>query len=199
MKIKCEKCGKIFESKSIKKRYCNECSKKRRKEHKLNYDINKYWNDEEVRNKKRKYRKRKKIFQNYYGLLLGTTDFGSHRKKDFNEELRLVRKERREVLSGSTYTNHKYVDLYGTISENAKGYPVFNPNTEEIVVPDNLNNFKQVEEVQNYIIKHFHINTNKIYGTLKVELDGCDKYILFCRVNGRVTENCIYTPKGLYA
>ena len=55
-----------------------------------------------------------------------------------------------------------------------------------------------MEEVQNYIINYMHIETNKIYGTLKIQLPYCDKYILFCKVNGRITENCIYTPKNLY-
>lgn len=199
MKIKCEKCGKIFESKSIKKRYCDECVRKKKRNTDRNQKLQKYWNDEENREKKKEYRKKQKIFQNYYGLLLGTTDFGSHRKEDFKEEFRLVRKERRKVLTGNTYTNHKYLDLYDSDLPESRSGGVYNPDTPEIIIPDNLNNFKQVEEVQNYIIEHLHINTNKIYGTLKVELPHCDKYILFCKVNGRVTENCIYTPKGLYA
>lgn len=199
MKIKCERCGKIFKSKTIKKRYCDECIKKKRKESKLKYDIKKYWNDDEFKSKKKRYRKDKKQFLNRYGLLLGTTDFGSHRKKSFNDEFRLVRKEKRKVLSGNTYTSHKYIDLFDNQISEIKDYNVYNPNeVSEIVIPKDLNNFQEVEKVQNYIIKHFHIKTNEIYGTLKIELPHFDKYILFCKVNGKVTENCIYTPKNLY-
>ena len=40
--------------------------------------------------------------------------------------------------------------------------------------------------------------TNKIYGVLKISSDSFDEYILYCKVNGRITENRIYTKKDLY-
>ena len=54
------------------------------------------------------------------------------------------------------------------------------------------------EEVTQKIINDLHIETNKIYGVLKISSDYSDEYILYCKVNGRITENRIYTKKDLY-
>ena len=67
-----------------------------------------------------------------------------------------------------------------------------------VTLPNNLNNFQQVEEMTQKILKDLHIETNKIYGVLKISSDYSDEYILYCKVNGRITENRIYTKKDLY-
>ncbi len=113
MKIKCERCGKIFESKTISRRYCDDCVKIQIKDNRVKYLNKKYATDDEFADKLKNKKRDKFIFDNYYGLILGTTDFGSHRKHDFEKEQEIVHKELIKVLSGKTDINRKYMDLYG--------------------------------------------------------------------------------------
>lgn len=196
MKIKCERCGKIFESKTISRRYCDDCVKIQIKDNRVKYLNKKYANDKEFVDKLKNKKRNKFIFDNYYGLILGTTDFGSHRKHDFKKEQKLVRDELNRVLNGKTYTSRKYMDLY---DENIyRTHKTGIRKEDYVTLPNNLNNFQQVEEVTQKILKDLHIKTNRIYGVLKISLDSFDKYILYCKVNGKITENCIYTKKDLY-
>lgn len=198
MKIKCERCGKIFDSKTIKRRYCDDCVKIQIKDNRVKYLKKKYNTDMNYQNKKREQKTKNDIFKNYHGLILGTTNFGSRRKHDFKKEVKLVRKEKYRVLNGKTYTDKKYLDLYDKNIERTHTSSIKIPKEESLELPKDLNNFNQVEEVTQKILIDLHIKTNKIYGVLKINLDSFDKYILYCKVNGKVTENCIYTKKDLY-
>ena len=113
MKIKCERCGKIFESKTISRRYCDDCVKIQIKDKRVKYLRKKYNTDDEYKKYKNKKDRDRFIFKNYYGLILGTTGFGSHRNKDFEKEQEIVHKELIKVLSGKTDVDRKYMDLYG--------------------------------------------------------------------------------------
>lgn len=196
MLIKCERCGKVFSSNSIKRRYCNECAKIKTKDNRVKYLKKKYNTDDEYREKKIDSYKEKFIHDNYYGLILGTTAIGSHRNKDFKKEIEILRKEKYRVLNGKTYTDKKYLDLFDENIEKTNKSNI--KKRKEVELPKELNNFKEVEKVNQKIINDLHIKTNKIYGTLKVNIGSFDKYIMFCRVNGRITENIIYTKKDLY-
>lgn len=196
MKIKCEKCGKIFESETIKRRYCDDCVKIQIKNNNVRYLRKKYNNDVDYKEYKNRKDRERFIFKNYYGLILGTTGFGGHRKHDFKKEQKAVRDELYRVLNGKTYTDRKYMDLY---DDNIyRTHKTGIKKEDYVTLPNNLNNFQQVEEVTQKILKDLHIETNKIYGVLKISSDYLDEYILYCKVNGRITENRIYTKKDLY-
>ena len=53
LKIKCERCGKIFDSKTIKRRYCDDCVKIQIKDNRVKYLKQKYNTDINYQNKKR--------------------------------------------------------------------------------------------------------------------------------------------------
>ena len=196
LKIKCEKCGKIFESETIKRRYCDDCVKIQIKNNNVKYLRKKYNNDTDYKEYKNRKDRERFIFKNYYGLILGTTGFGGHRKHDFKKEQKAVRDELYRVLNGKTYTDRKYMDLY---DDNIyRTHKTGIKKEDYVTLPNNLNNFQQVEEVTQKIINDLHIETNKIYGVLKISSDYSDEYILYCKVNGRITENRIYTKKDLY-
>lgn len=197
MKIKCERCGKIFNSKTIKRRYCDDCVKIQIKNNNVRYLNKKYANDDEFAEKLKNKKRDKFIFDNYYGLILGTTNFGGHRKHDFKKEAEVVRKEKYRVLNGKTYTDKKYLDLYdeNITKTNKSGTK---KRKDDITIPPNINNFDYVDKMIPIIMDALHIESKRIYGVLKVELDSFDKYILYCRVKGRITENVYYTKKDLY-
>lgn len=198
MQIKCERCGKIFSSNSIKRRFCDECVKTKIKDNKVKYLNKRYANDNEFAEKIKDKKRDKFIFDNYYGLILGTTDFGGHRHNNFKKEAEIIRKEKYRVLNGKTYTDKKYLDLCDENIEKTNKSTI-KKKKKGITLPKELNNFNDVEIVNKKIIKDLNIKTNKIYGTLKINInDYFDKYIMFCKVNGRITENIIYTKKDLY-
>lgn len=97
--IKCERCGIIFNHKNINKRFCDECTKIRTKELVRKSVKKKYHNDKAYREKKKEQVRNKFIRDNFYGLILGTTKLGSHRRWSFDKESKIIRREKKRVLT----------------------------------------------------------------------------------------------------
>lgn len=198
--IKCKKCGIIFNYNNINKKYCNRCAQKIKKENNKKASNKKYNNDNNYRKRKKEKTREKFIYDNYYGLILGTSSISKHRKNNFNKEAEIVRREKNRQLKGKTYTHPKYQDL-----QDKKNFPVSKNKVRKggtkkkkfksVKVPEDINNFDYVDEICNYIIDKFKIkikNYNKqILGCKKVKTGSFNTYIMYRKFQNRVVADRI--------
>lgn len=192
--IKCQKCGIIFNHDNIKKRYCNECAEILNKESVRKSVKKKYNNDKTYREKKKEQARKKFIHDNFYGLILGTTKIGSHRRWNYKKESKIIKREKNRVLSGQTYTNPKFQDLADEKHEKIHKSGIKKKEFPPIIIPNDINNFDYVDKICHYIIEHFHLDIedydDEIIGCKKVELEYYNRYIMFRKYKKRNVE-CI--------
>ena len=198
--IKCKKCGIIFNYNNINKKYCNKCAQKMKKENNKKAFNKKYNNDNNYRKRKRERTRKKFIYENYYGLILGTSSISKHRKWDFNKEAQIVRKEKNRQLKGKTYTHPKFQDLHDKknlpVSKNKirKG-GIKKKKFKSAKIPEDINNFDYVDEICKYIIDKFEINdqdyNKEIVGCKKVETDVFNIYIMYRKFRNRIVTDRI--------
>lgn len=197
MKRRCPICGNIFYAKSIKKIYCDDCLIKRKNIVKSKHQKYKYNNDIKYRENQKEKSKEKFEYQNFNGLILGTTNFSGKRKRNFKTEQKIVRKQKNVVLKGKTYKNPKYLDLADDKRKSKKKRSCKKREFKSCEIPKNINNIKNKMYYINKIIKHFNLKVqdDDIIGVYKIELKSFNKYILFTKYHGRNVENIIYIKK----
>lgn len=192
--IKCQRCGIIFNHNNIKKRYCHKCTIILNKESVRKSVNKKYNNDKKYREKKKEQARNKFIHDNFYGLILGTTKIGSHRRKNFSKESNIVKREKNRVLNGRTYTNPKFQDLVDEKHEKIHKTGIKKKEYPSAIIPKDINNFEYVNEMCHHIINHFCLEIEdydkEIIGCKKVELKYYNRYIMFRRLHNRNVE-CI--------
>lgn len=197
MKRRCPICGNVFYAKSLKKIYCDNCLKNLRlKQNKINQK-NRYM-DNDIKNKKKQKAKEKFEFDNFNGLILGTTNFSGKRKRNFKTEQKIVKKQKNIVLKGRTYKNPKYLDLSDEKRRPKKKKSCKRKTFKSATIPKNINNVVNKKYYIDKIIEHFNLKVDDkdIIGVYKVELKSFNKYILFTKYKGRNIENIMYIKKG---
>lgn len=199
--IKCERCGVIFNHKNINKRFCDKCTKIRTKELVRKSVKKKYHNDKTYREKKKEQVRNKFIRDNFYGLILGTTKLGSHRRWNFDKESKIIRREKKRVLTGKTYTNPKFQDLVDEKHEKIHKSGIKKKVFSSSKIPNDINNFDYVDEMCHRIIEYFHIEIKdydkEILGCKKVSLKNFNRYIMFRKLQNRNVEYVMELPKRL--
>lgn len=197
--IKCLKCGKVFKHNNPKKIYCNKCAKIISRENVRKSFNKKYHNDEEFKKRKKEKERDKFIHDNFYGLILGTTKIGSHRRWSYKKEQQIIKREKKRVLNGKTYTNPKFQDLADKKHEKIHKNGIKKKEFKSVPIPNDINNFNYVDIVCKYMIDKFKLKVEdydkEIYGCKKVELKTYNVYIMFRKYKGRVVADTINVLK----